>query len=150
MVVRVEHESPHVLIEVLPELRLVRSTWRGNVSGEAYRSALMVILGLVERDRLKHWLTDARAMGPILYEDQQWSIRTYIPMLMEQGLERIAIVSSSDVLNVLAVDRMVNQTPGTAGYTMAFFENPAIAQLWLTGKDDTNVPVERKGPEKAG
>jgi hypothetical protein len=123
---------------------MVRSTWHGNVSGEAYRSALMVLLDLVKRDKLKYWLTDARDMGPILYEDQQWSLHTYIPLLMEEGLERIAIVSSSDVLNVLAVDRMVNLTPDSAKYVMAFFENPSMAQLWLTSKNGENVPADRK------
>lgn len=148
MVVRIAHESPHVTIEVLPEAHMVRSTWHGNVAGDAYRGALMIILDLVTREHLKFWLTDARDMGPILYEDQQWSIRTYIPMLMEQGLERIAIVSSSDVLNVLAVDRMVDQTPDEAGYAMAFFENPAIAQLWLMKKDDAGVPAPRKDADE--
>lgn len=142
MVVHIEHESPEVTIEVLPELRLLRSTWRGDLSGEAYRSALMRILEAVERDRLKYWLTDGREMGPILFKDQQWSTGTFMPMLAEVGLERIAIVSSSDVLNALAVDRMVNATPGNATYTVAYFENPAIAQLWLTKKDEQGLPVE--------
>lgn len=142
MVVRIAHESPQVTIEVLPELRLLRSTWRGDLSGEAYRTALMRILDVVERDRLKYWLTDGREMGPILFKDQQWSTGTFMPMLAEVGLERIAIVSSSDVLNALAVDRMVNATPGNATYTVAYFENPAIAQLWLMKKDGQGLPVE--------
>jgi len=53
------------------------------------------------------------------------------PQVMEAGLERIAIVSSEDVLNKLAVDRMVNATPASAPYDIGFFEDPAIAQLWL-------------------
>lgn len=142
MVVRIEHESPQLTIEVLPELRLLRSTWRGDLSGEAYRAALMRILAVVERDRLKYWLTDGREMGPILFKDQQWSTGTFMPMLAEVGLERIAIVSSTDVLNALAVDRMVNATPGNATYTVAYFENPAIAQLWLMKKDEQGLPVE--------
>ncbi|MBS1583837.1 MAG: hypothetical protein JST66_16680 [Bacteroidetes bacterium] len=142
MVVRIEHESPQVTIEVLPELRLLRSTWRGDLSGEAYREALMRILDLVERDRLKYWLTDGREMGPILFKEQQWSTGTFMPMLAGVGLERIAIVSSSDVLNAMAVDRMVSATPGNATYTIAYFENPSIAQLWLMKKDEQGLPVE--------
>ena len=67
-----------------------------------------------------------------------------IPKLIEAGLKRIAIVSSTDGLNVIAVDNMVNTIPmGTA--TVAFFDDPAMAQLWLLKNDGVEVSIPVKG-----
>ena len=58
-------------------------------------------------------------------------MQEFTPDLIAVGLERIAIVSSLDAMNVIAVDKMVNATPKEATYSINFFEDPAIAQLWL-------------------
>jgi hypothetical protein len=50
---------------------------------------------------------------------------------MAAGLVRIAIVNSAEDPNYAAVDRMVSATPPEAPYQVAFFQDPAIAQLWL-------------------
>ncbi len=118
-------------IEVHPDQKLVRLIWKRPMAGEAYRAVLERLLELVRSEGLRLWLSDGRKAGPILYDDQVWTMSTFTPRVMEAGLERIAIVSSEDVLNKLAVDRMVNATPASAPYDIGFFEDPAIAQLWL-------------------
>lgn len=144
MTVRIEHESEHATLEVHPEQHLIRSTWRGNISGAEYRTNLLNLLRIVERDKLLYWLSDGRKMGPILYDDQVWSMKVYTPMVMQAGIERIAIVSSKDVLNVMAVDKMVSATPVEAPYTIAFFEDPSIAMLWLLKKETESIGVSKK------
>jgi hypothetical protein len=125
-------------VEVHPLQQLVRLTWKGNAAGAAYREPSLAVLKAVRDFKLKFFLSDSRNMGPILFADRSWSEREVIPKLIEAGLVRIAIVSSSDGLNVIAVDNMVNTIPmGTA--TVAFFDDASMAQLWLL-KDD-GVPV---------
>ncbi len=133
-------------VEVVPAAQLVRLTWKGNAAGAAYRGPSNKVLSAVQEFGLKYFLSDARRMGPILYEDRAWSEREIIPKLVEAGLKRIAIVSSNDGLNLIAVDNMVNTIPmGTA--TVAFFDDPARAETWLLTEDavDTSVPSDRKG-----
>ena len=131
-------------VEVHPQQKLVRLTWKGNATGEAYRGPSLAVLKAVVDFRLNYFLSDARSMGPILYADRAWSEKEVIPKLIEAGLKRIAIVSSSDGLNVMAVDNMVNTIPlGTA--TVAFFEDPSMAQLWLLKNDGVEVSVPIKG-----
>lgn len=143
MVVLVDHDDADARIEVLPELSLVRLTWKEPVPGLKYREIMMRLLATVRHHGLKHWLSDGRCMGPILFADQTWTMQEFVPQLIQVGLERVAIVSSADVLNRIAVDRMVNATSAGVPYSIAFFEDPSIAQLWLMDRTGAHTPVGR-------
>lgn len=131
-------------VEVHPRQQLVRLTWSGNASGDLYRKPSLAVLKAVLDHRLKYFLSDARNMGPILYADRSFSEKEVIPKLIEAGLKRIAIVSSSDGINVIAVDNMVNTIPmGSA--TCAFFDDVSMAQLWLLENDGVEVSIPVKG-----
>ena len=143
---RITFESDQAKVEVDAPLQLVRLIWKGNATGEAYRAPCFAVLKAVEELGVKHFLSDTRLMGPILFADRSWSEKEVIPKLIAAGLKRIAIVSSTDGLNVIAVDNMVNTIPmGTA--IVAFFESPSAAEKWLFTKDttDASVPERRKG-----
>jgi len=131
MTINIIHDDHDATIDVHPVQRLVRLTWKHPVAGPAYRALLMRLLDVVKDQGINLWLSDGRKAGPILYDDQVWTMQEYTPMVLAAGLRRIAIVNSKDGLNLLAVDRMVNATPADAPYDIAFFEDPAIAQLWL-------------------
>ena len=143
MVMHIEHEDEDARIEVNPGLHLVRLTWKAPVPGQRYRAVLLRLMAAVERHRLSNWLSDGRRMGPILYADQAWTMEELVPKLVAVGMERIAIVSSEDALNQIAVDRMVSATPADVPYTIAFFEDPSIAQLWLMDKTGSQATITR-------
>jgi hypothetical protein len=131
MIVRIEHEDSLATFEVRPLQKLLRLTWKGNASGEHYRSVLLMVLDLVTRQGLRLWLSDGRLLGAISENDEAWTKLEFTPQVMAAGLQRIAIVNSADDVNLAAVDRMVNATPPEAPYQVAFFQDPSIAQLWL-------------------
>ncbi|MEX1133035.1 MAG: hypothetical protein WEC15_07430 [Flavobacteriales bacterium] len=142
MTIHILHDDLDATIDVHPVQRLVRLTWKHPVAGSEYRALLTRLLGVVKDQQLKLWLSDGCKAGPILYEDQVWTTREFMPMVLAAGLVRIAIVNSKDGLNLLAVDRMVNATPPDAPYDIAFFEDPAIAQLWLMDPSKSRAGVE--------
>lgn len=131
MITRIAHDDEDGTIETHPDQRLVRLVWKRPVAGEAYRMLLMRLMDTVRKEGLKLWLSDGRKAGPILQADQLWTMTEFTPQVVAAGLERIAIVNSKDGLNLIAVDKLVNATPPEAPYEVAFFEDPAIAQLWL-------------------
>ena len=131
MIVRIEHEDSLATFEVRPVQKLLRLTWKGECAGERYRSMLLTVLDLVKRQGLKLWLSDGRLLGRIGPEDEAWTTKEFTPLVMGAGLQRIAIVNGAEDPNIDAVDRMVNATPPEAPYQVAFFQDPAIAQLWL-------------------
>lgn len=142
MTIHTLHDDPDATIDVHPVQRLVRLTWKRPISGSEYRGLLMRLLDVVKDQKIKLWLSDGRKAGPVLYTDQVWTMNEFAPMLRAAGLERIAIVNSKDGLNLLAVDRMVNATPPDAPYDIGFFEDPAIAQLWLMDPSKSKAGVE--------
>ncbi|MBK8498812.1 MAG: hypothetical protein IPL52_08345 [Flavobacteriales bacterium] len=144
MEARTIFESPVARIEVDTHMQLVRLIWTGNATGEAYREPSMQVLNAVKEFGLKYFLSDARQMGPILYVDRAWSEKEIIPHFVEAGLKRIAIVSSSDGLNVIAVDKMVNTIPSPSPLSVAFFNDPSMAQLWLLENDGVDVSATNK------
>ncbi len=140
METHITFSSEHAQVEVHPQQHLVRLTWKGNAAGKDYREPSLAVLNAVSEFRLTYFLSDSRNMGPILFADRSWSEREVIPKLIEAGLKRIAIVSSTDGLNVIAVDNMVNTIPmGSA--VVAFFEDCSMAQLWLLKNDGVDVGV---------
>lgn len=141
MTIRIAHDDEDGTIEVHPDQRLVRLIWKRPVTGQAYRDLLDRLLETVRQDGIKLWLSDGRRAGAILYADQVWTMQEYTPQVIGAGLERIAIVNSKDGLNLIAVDKLVNATPSEAPYDVAFFEDPAIAQLWLMDPARRSQPV---------
>lgn len=131
MTIHIAHDDEDGTIEIHPDQRLVRLVWKRPVVGEAYRMLLMRLMDTVRNEGLRLWLSDGRKAGPILQADQVWTMAEFTPQVVAAGLERIAIVNSKDGLNLIAVDKLVNATPPEAPYDVAFFKDPAIAQLWL-------------------
>jgi hypothetical protein len=147
MTQRIIIDDLDVTIEVNDRQKLVRLTWKQPVPGPKYREVLLRMLEVVRDDQLKLWLSDGRKAGPILFNDQQWTMNEYTPLVLQAGLVRIAIVNSEDGLNLLAVDRMVNATPEGAPYEIGFFEDPAIAQLWLLDPSKSTVVAQGRATE---
>lgn len=131
IIVHTEHQCGNLLLEVQPEQRLVRSTWSGVLVGDQYRRLLQQVIAVVERKELRYWLTDARRAGPIAEEDQAWTMQEFTPQVIRAGIERIAIVGSEDLGHQAAVQRFVAATPQDVPYSLGFFDDPAIATLWL-------------------
>jgi hypothetical protein len=138
------YKSEHAQIHADLAHSLIRLTWSGNAAGLAYRAPVLHLIGAVEEFHLKYFLSDARNMGPILYDDLLWSQKEIVPKLIAAGLKRIANLSSRDGLNVIAVDNLVNAIPAEAPFNVAFFDDEALAMDWLLHRtEDMDVPVER-------
>jgi hypothetical protein len=144
MQINVHLDNEHACLEVHPEQRLIRLTWKGVVPGPIYRETLLQLMDIAKREGLKYWLSDGRRMGPILYEDQVWSMTELKNHMEDSGIERVAIVSSSDGLNVLAVDNIVKSAPPDSPHSIAFFDDVSMAQLWLLHNDRIQVAVKAK------
>lgn len=151
MKVEVLHDDQDARIEINPAQRLFRFIWKRPVMGKDYRTILMLAVKLMKERQVLLWLNDGRNAGPILYDDQVWTMKEVIPLVLKAGLLRIALVNSHDGLNLLAVDRLVNATPPDAPYSIGFFEDPAIAQLWLMdpskAKESQEVPPPKGSSE---
>lgn len=122
-------------IEIDPARSFMRLRWKRFAHGPAYRDVLERSLTLIIEHQVKYWLADGRQMGPILYDDEQWSIKVITPRFQQTGLKRLAIIPDNDLFNQMSVERMVEVTAPRSPYQIAYFREVADAEAWLFGKE---------------
>ena len=128
---RTIRDDANVVIQLDHENERIVSRWKGYVPSGAYREILLQVLALVEEHRLRFWLSDTQQMGPILHDDEMWTVNEYVPLLMKAGLRRIAVIASADFFNLTAVERMVDATAPIVPYKVEFFNDAMAANEWL-------------------
>ncbi|MEZ4738772.1 MAG: hypothetical protein R2818_05300 [Flavobacteriales bacterium] len=110
------------------------------VEGAAYRAILAKLMDAVKEYGLVLWLSDGRRSGAILPRTSNVLDHTGIlPQVTASGLAPDRYREQRGPFEPQVVDRMVNDTLAEATYAAAFFEDPAIAQLWLMDPSKTNV-----------
>ncbi len=120
-----------VRLVVDPQHSLIISTWNGFVPSDVYRTALWRIHDQVRDHHLTLWLSDTRAMGAILHDDEKWSIDVFMPEIIKLGLRRVAVVRGDDYFTHTATERMVDATAEVAPFKVELFADPAEAERWL-------------------
>ncbi len=73
---------------------LGRAVWTGEVIGSEFREAVLLCSDLVDRHGLRGWLGDNRKMKAIHPSDLEWSLKHFIPKIIEGPLLRMATLPS--------------------------------------------------------
>ncbi len=133
-------DSPEANVEVYPAEKLVHLTWKGDAAGPTFQAPVLKLIEAARDHKLMYFLSDTRRMGPILYQDTEWTERVALPLLIQAGLRRSAVLTSRNVLNNIAVDNMVASIPREAPYTVAYFDEPEKALQWLYKDEPAAVP----------
>lgn len=110
---------------------LVISTWKATPSSEDYRSGLWQVLEAVKGGNLALWLSDTRGVGVILRTDEKWSMETFVPELMKEGLRRVAVVQGAEYFNRTVTERLVDATSAVAPFKVELFADAEEAEEWL-------------------
>ena len=131
----IRYEDAYAILEVDGDRSILRLQWKGFAHGPAYRQVLERSLTLIDQHGLRYFLADSRQMGPILYEDEQWTTREVTPRFQGSSLKRIAILPSHDLFNRMSVDRMVEVSAPKSPYQIAYFREVAEAEAWLFGRE---------------
>lgn len=91
------------------EQRLGKAIWNGHLTGAEFREATLLCLDLMDRYELKGWLGDNRKMDSIVPADLQWSLRVFVPQLVEGPLLRLANLPSEHEGHQKALDVMMEK-----------------------------------------
>jgi len=129
------HDDDLATIDLDPSRSFMRLRWKRFAHGAAYRGVLERSLALIIEHQVRYWLADGRRMGPILYDDEQWSIKEITPRFQSTGLKRLAIIPDNDLFNQMSVERMVEITAPGSPYQLAYFREVADAEAWLFGEE---------------
>lgn len=127
-------KDEYVTVSSEPGSGLITLTWTGFAPSPVFRSILEDALMNVRLRQLKFWLADLRKMNAILRQDEQWSTNDWFPRLAQTGLERMAILTSSDYFNQMSVDRIMDNATPDLPFAVSYFDDPEAARSWLLSK----------------
>ncbi|RDV13073.1 hypothetical protein DXT99_21490 [Pontibacter diazotrophicus] len=114
------------------DLCLGKAEWKGDLIGAEYREAVLLCLDLIDRHELIGWLGDNRRMNSIRPDDLEWSVRVFLPKLLESSLLRLANLPSENEQNRTAVEAIYNKTNiPDKELTVRSFISEEEAAAWL-------------------
>ncbi|MCC9165457.1 hypothetical protein [Pontibacter harenae] len=112
--------------------RLGKAVWHGELIGSEYREAVLLCLDLIERHELRGWLGDNRKMKSIRLDDLEWSLKVFIPQLLESPLLRLANVASENKQNRDAIEKMYSKANNSEESLVVHdFQDIVEAEAWL-------------------
>jgi len=124
-------KKPYVSVTGDLVTRTVTLRWTDYTPSAEYREALMVARDAVKKYSLILWLADLRNMTAILQADEKWTVEEWFPSLAKAGLERMAILTSSDFFNQMSVNRIMDGSAPVIGFQVAYFDDESKANAWL-------------------
>jgi hypothetical protein len=90
----------------------------------------MRTLGAVRDKKASSLVSDTRRLEVVANEDQLWMRDTWVPLAVEAGLKRIALVVAHHGLGKFAVQEIVSQV-GPAVFVMRTFDSLPEALEWV-------------------
>jgi hypothetical protein len=127
------YECPGVIVTWDDTLKCAVMVFRGYIDGDELRNALLSIVKLMEANRARKLLTDARQMKAITQEDQRWVDVEWQEKATAAGLAYDAVVLPKSAVAQMAINAVVKKIqPGTIEF--AYFSSTEEAAKWLRSK----------------
>jgi hypothetical protein len=70
----------------------VHTEWKAFANSLEFRAALMRALDAIKDKRAVAYLSDARKVKVIVQKDQAWANEVWVPLLVDAGVKRFALV----------------------------------------------------------
>ena len=126
-----EYDAPYVNVSVDLEHTIITVRWKNYAPSGTYRATLDLAVALIERHKLRYFLTDQRRRGAILHDDGVWLMHDWAPRMAATGLARAAIVMSTDFFNRTTIERVADAVKPSTPYPIRYFKELEEARAWL-------------------
>ncbi|MEP6752697.1 MAG: hypothetical protein ABI959_08115 [Candidatus Dormiibacterota bacterium] len=108
----------------------VHSEWLGFANTAELRAGLLKGIEAIKDHHARGYLTDTRKVRVVVHDDQEWIKKTWLPLAIEAGLKRIAVVIATEGLGKLTVEDVVGLTDDQ-GLVSRTFESVDAAWRWI-------------------
>ncbi len=113
-----------------PSLEMAIISWNAKfITHAQYQKATHALLKLILEKHCTRALCDTTHMGVLPLESQHWTNEVLTPKYMESQLQVMAIVTSKDVFNKVAMNNIVRKANNTQLVT-TFFATYQEALAW--------------------
>ncbi|MFZ1686434.1 MAG: hypothetical protein WAU70_03370 [Flavobacteriales bacterium] len=124
-------DEPFLRVSHTPKDHLIHLEWKGHARSDQYRMGLDLGLDFVKKHDVRYWLADLRKMTAILQADEKWANEVWFPKIFDTGLEKMAVLPSSDYFNQTSVQRSFTAVNGKLTFKVAWFREAGEAFDWL-------------------
>lgn len=124
-------DQPWLLMRWDSVHQIVHSEWRAFANSAELRACLMRGIQAIRDHKAVGYLTDTRKVKVIVNDDQQWIKHTWLPLAIEAGLKRIAVVTAASGLGKATVEDVVGLTEDR-GLQSRTFDSFAAARSWAS------------------
>ncbi len=124
-------DQPWVLMRWDAVHRIVHSEWRAFANSAELRAALLKGIEAIKDHKATGYLTDTRKVKVVVPSDQEWIKKTWLPLAIEAGLRRIAVVTAPSGLGKATVEDMVGLTDDQ-GLQSRTFDALAAGRSWAS------------------
>jgi hypothetical protein len=128
---RVYVDEPWLLMRWDSARRLVHSEWRAFANSAELRAGLLRGIQAIKDQRAVAYVTDTRKVKVVVHDDQKWIEDTWLPLALEAGLKRIAVVTAASGLGKLTVEDVVGLVDDD-GLLSRSFDSLAPAMRWAS------------------
>lgn len=108
----------------------VHTEWKAFANSSEFRAALMSALDAIRDRQAIQYLSDTRKVKVVVHEDQAWANEVWIPLLVDAGVKRFALVTATSGLGKLTVEEVIKLVDNR-GLLMRGFDSLDEAQKWL-------------------
>ncbi|RAK70292.1 STAS/SEC14 domain-containing protein [Hymenobacter edaphi] len=112
---------------------VLEAQWRGFATSAEFRGAIRQLLQLGLAHRVRGWLADDRQLGAVRPRDLEWSRQELLGGLSRAGLQRFALVESTEALNRHTIAAMYERAAAAVGFDIRRFEAVGAARAWAAG-----------------
>ena len=125
-------EESYVKATYVPEYKLVKVVWNGQVSSENYRKTYTTVLDYQKNSSvpLENFMADIRQQGVVNPNDRKWFEQVAIQRAIEQGLKRASVITDANVFKKYYINLILKAT-SKFGLPLRLLGTPEDAYDWF-------------------
>lgn len=126
------------------EYQLVRCQWQC-AHNEDFRPALDTLLQFIKDKHAVRCMIDLRGLPDIGFDDQSWLTTAWLPRVMAQPIQQLALVFSPTLLyNQLVVENLLLHGQPFLRFETQFFNDQLESLDWLTSASPRISEIEQE------
>ncbi|HYF02588.1 MAG TPA: hypothetical protein VEC36_04385 [Patescibacteria group bacterium] len=114
---------------VNPDIPCIMVQWQGYATSVQFRKIAESQLKLMQEYGYNKILTDNTNMKVVSMEDQEWTVKNWLPRALEAGYLACAILTSKDYFSRIAIENIISKVGDQL--TIQYFDNIVEAAEWL-------------------
>jgi hypothetical protein len=116
-----------------PDYNLVCAEWKDFAKTDEFKESIRKQVELLKNKNSEKVLLDARNFKGVGPKDQEWAEDHHIPALIENGLKRLAIITSQNIFGKVTLNYLLDKADLSKA-KVKLFATDIEAMAWLMAK----------------